>query len=79
MKVKELIELLKQVDPESVVTISSDPEGNTIKHVEEPLCESVGCDGYWQREVDLINVDDYKDLLDKEKEEFYKITTIYPR
>lgn len=40
MKVKELINLLQKEDPEKLVIVSSDPEGNSFSEISDSPIES---------------------------------------
>jgi hypothetical protein len=72
MIVKDLIEILNQLDPKSIVVLSHDPEGNTFSALEdytEGYYDTVSED-FWSEEEFFD--DDSDDDLDDDSEYYSK-------
>lgn len=65
MKTKELIEILEQLDPETVVVLSFDPEGNSFSECQDAqrfFWDKENSEIYSFGDIDEIN-DDLKDAI----------------
>ena len=66
MKVKELIEILKECDPEDLIVLSKDPEGNGYKEARTyDMCR------FTEGEIGLRELDEEHKELGYEKEDVF--------
>lgn len=53
MTVKELIDILSTADPNAVIVVSSDEEGNSYRYAHNIDATDLNCEGSWEVEIGL--------------------------
>lgn len=79
MKVKELIEILKEFDPEKEIIIGKDSEGNSFSPLDEQIYAGLYCpDSTWSGEFYEDSTIGDEEYFQPDKDNSIEVICLYP-